>query len=34
MGRAARALFDERFNSTRAAQAWIEAIDGVLPQPA
>ena len=32
MSRAARALFDERFNSTRAAEAWIEAIEGVLPE--
>ncbi|HKQ49176.1 MAG TPA: glycosyltransferase family 4 protein [Phycisphaerae bacterium] len=31
MSRAARALFDQQFNSTRAAQSWIEAIESVLP---
>ncbi len=31
MGRAARALFDERFNSQRAAERWVELIEEVIP---
>lgn len=31
MSRAARALFDQNFNSIRAAKKWIAAIDSVLP---
>jgi glycosyltransferase involved in cell wall biosynthesis len=32
MGVAARKLFEERFDSSRAAERWVELIDGVLAQ--